>query len=81
MIQIQNRFFRTFAFSLLNFELFGVYLLILKRAVLRYIRRLWAAYRLPACPQGASKHATIIITQFQAIINRKRPKNCFFLPR
>jgi len=46
--------------------LFGVYLLIRKRAVLRYIYRLRAGYRLPA-----GKYAGIL-TYFQTKVKKKR---------
>jgi len=45
-----------------------VYLLIRKRAVLRYIRRLLAGYRLPA-----GKHEGIL-TDFQTKVNKKKAK-------
>jgi len=48
--------------------LFCVYLLILRRAVLRYIRRLLAGYRLPA-----GKHAGIL-TEIQTKVKGKRQK-------
>jgi len=48
--------------------IFGVYLLIRKRAVLRYIWRLLAGYRLPA-----DKHAGIL-TEIQTKVKKKTNK-------
>jgi len=54
--------------------IFGVYLLIRKRAVLRYIRRLLAAYRL-----SADKHVGIL-TYYQKKSTKKTDKNALFCP-
>jgi hypothetical protein len=54
--------------------IFGVYLLIRKRAVLRYIRCLRAGYRLPA-----GKHAGIL-THFRTKVNKKTQKSTFWSP-
>jgi len=50
-----------------------VYLLILRRAVLRYIWRLLAGYRLPT-----GKHAGIL-TEIQTKVNQKMAKKALFL--
>jgi hypothetical protein len=53
--------------------LFGVYLLIRKRAVLRYIYRLRAVYVSLLAPKGRAKHVGIL-TYFQTKVNKIRIK-------
>jgi len=57
--------------------LFGVYLLIRKRAVLRYIYRLLAVYVCLLAPKGQAKHAGIL-AYLQTMSTKKLPKKHFF---